>query len=261
MKYNSTLPDDSVNVSQEHPLALGLKLTLSLLLLAGVAYVLLGYAINYAVDNISPEQEKKLEEMFSIDMNISEKDNPYLTKITKKLTACAHLPYDIGINIIDESEPNAFAAPGGNIYITKGMLKKAESENELAFILGHELGHFKNKDHLRTLGYKLVLSMFGMFLGSDYGAAANTTLNLGDARYSQTAELEADAYGLDVMSCAYGSVTDATKMFERMDEGDEWKYFMATHPGFQKRVTKMKEKIIKDKLDITKKVIPLEKID
>lgn len=260
MKYNSTLPDDSVNISHENPLVLGLKLTLSLLLFAGVAYVLLGFVINYTVDHITPEQEKKLEEMLAIDMNLSEKDNPYLNKITTKLTKCAHLPYDIGIHIIDESEPNAFAAPGGNIYITKGMVNKVESENELAFIIGHELGHFKNKDHLRTMGYKLVLSILGMFIGSDYGAAANTTLNLGDAKYSQTAELEADAYGLDVMHCAYGSVTDATKMFEKMDDGDEWKYFMATHPGFQKRVTRMKEKIAKDGMNISKKVIPLEKL-
>jgi len=261
MKYNTALPDDSVNLDTEHPLKTALKLTVSLLFLAAIAYFFLGFAIDYAVAKVTPEQEKKLEEMMAFDMNISSKEDPYLTNITNKLSHCAALPYNIKIHAIDESQPNAFAAPGGNIYITKGMLKKVESENELAFIIGHELGHFKNKDHLRTLGYKLILSMLGMLIGSDYGAAANSTLNLGDAKYSQKAELEADAYGLEVMNCAYGSVTDATKMFEKMDDGKEWKYFMATHPGFKERVKKMKEKILHDGFNTSKKVLPLQKID
>lgn len=258
MKYNSSLPDDSVNLTNEHPLSLAFKLTFSLVLFAGIAYVLLGFIINYTVDSITPEQEKKLESMLSIDMNLSQKDDPYLSSIAAKLGKCANLPYDISIHIIDDSKANAFAAPGGNIYVTKGMLKEVKNENELAFIVGHEFGHFKNKDHLRTLGYKLVLSMFGMMIGNDFGMAANNILHLGDAKYSQNAELEADEFGLDVMHCAYGSVTDATKIFERMDEGDEWKYFMATHPGFVKRVTKMKEKIVKDGMDTGKNVLPLE---
>ena len=260
MKYNTTLPDDSVNFSSEHPLALAFKLTISLLLFAALAYFLLGFIINYAVDTITPTQEKKLESMLSIDMNLTQKDNPYLSTIADKLSECAHLPYDIKIHIIDENQANAFAAPGGNIYVTQGMIKQVKNENELAFIIGHEFGHFKNKDHLRTMGYKLVLSMFGMLIGNDFGMAANNILHLGDAKYSQKAELEADEFGLDVMNCAYGSVTDATKIFERMDDGDEWKYFMATHPGFSTRVSKMKEKILNDGMDTHKKAIPLGNI-
>jgi Zn-dependent protease with chaperone function len=260
MKYTPKLPDDSVNVSSEHPLNTALKLTFSLALFAGIAYILMGFIINYAVDSITPEQEKKLEKLLSSDLNISDSDHPYLVKVTKKLTQCAHLPYDIHIKIMQEDALNAFAAPGGIIYITKGMAQKVASENELAFIIGHELGHFKHKDHLRMLGYKLIFSMVGMFLGSDYGAAASTTLNIGSAKYSQSAELEADAYGLEVMHCAYGNVTDATKMFEKMDDGEEWKYFTATHPGFEKRILQMKDKIRKENMNNTQKVIPLEKI-
>ena len=260
MKYHTNLPDDRINVTDEHPLSLALKLTFSLALFAGIAYILLGFIIDYTVDTITPAQEKKLESMLSIDMNISQNDDPYLTTIASKLGECANLPYDISIHIMDEPKANAFAAPGGNIYVTKGMLKEVKNENELAFIIGHEFGHFKNKDHLRILGYKLVLSIFGMMLGNDFGMAATNILHLGDAKYSQNAELEADEFGLEVMQCAYGSVTDATKMFERMDEGDEWKYFMATHPGFSKRVSKMKEKIINDGLDTRKKAIQLKKI-
>ena len=100
----------------------------------------------------------------------------------------------------------------------------------------------------------------GILLGSDYGTVASTTLSIGSTKYSQKAEYAADIFGLEVMNCAYGSVTDATKMFERMDEGDEWKYFIATHPGFKSRVEKMKEKIARDGMDTSRAVVPLGKI-
>jgi len=261
MKYTSKLPDDSVNIDDKHPLAIALKLTLSLALLAAVVYIFMGSIINIAVSYISPEQEKELSKFLSIDINVSNSNNSYLEKITKKLSRCAKLPYDINSYIMDDEQPNAFAVPGGSIYITKGMIKKVQSENELAFIIGHELGHFKNKDHLRILGHKLIFGTVAMLIGNDYGMAASTTMSIGNAKYSQSAELQADLYGLEVMHCAYGNVTDATKIFEKMSDGEEWKYFTATHPNFEKRIIKMKEKIVKDRLNTSKQAIPLEKID
>jgi len=260
MKYTATLPDDSVNVSKKNPLVEGLKLTLSLALLAGLIYVIFGYMMSMLVSSISPEYEKKLMEFISVDANISQSDSKYLNAVTRKLKKCADIPYDIRTHIMEDSEPNAFAMPGGAIYITRGMIAKLKSENELAFIIGHELGHFKNKDHLRMLGHRLLFGVVGILLGSNYGAVASTTLGIGSAKYSQRAEYAADIFGLEVMSCAYGSVTDATKMFERMDEGDEWKHFIATHPGFKSRVEKMKEKIARDDMDTSGEVVPLGKI-
>ncbi len=260
MKYSATLPDDNVNISHERPLLVGLKLVLSLALLAGVAYLILGFMMNLLVSSISPENEKRLMEFISVDANLSQSQSPYLSSITQKLAICADIPYDTKIYIMETPELNAFAMPGGIIYITRGMIKKLGSENELAFIIGHELGHFKNKDHLKMLGHRLVFGVIGVLLGSNYGVVASTTLGIGNAKYSQSAEYAADIFGLEVMNCAYGSVTDATAMFERMDEGDEWKHFIATHPGFKARVETMKEKIAKDGMDTSKAVVSLGKI-
>jgi len=206
MKYNSGLPDESVNYSNENPLKTALKLTLSLALISGILYLLLTSIVDYTVSKITPEQELKLEKIFSINLDLDKTSNPYLQKVAKKLTVCAKLPYKITIHTINDMRPNAFAVPGGSIYITKGMLKKVESENELAFIIGHELGHFKNKDHLRSLGYKLVLMTISTLLGGNDNIVTSNMLTISDIKYSQKAELEADAFGLEVMNCAYGSV-------------------------------------------------------
>jgi len=60
--------------------------------------------------------------------------------------------------------------------------------------------------------------------------------------------------------CAYGSVAGATTLFEKMDTGHEWHYFMATHPGFKERVEKIKETIDEKHLNLDGRIIPLGKI-
>jgi len=259
MNYTAKLPDDSVNISNENPIVTVLKLLVSLALSVIVIYILLITAINYLVSSITTEQEQKIMSLFTIDSNSTLKSG-YLNSIVHKLEGCTDLPYDIKIDIIDQKEPNAFAVPGGLIYITKGMLKKVDSENELAFIIGHELGHFKNRDHLRALGYRLVLALVSMVLGSDYGFVANTTLDITGAKYSQSAELDADSFGLDIMNCTYHSVSGATKIFKKMDDGDEWRYFMATHPSFKERIKIIESNIHKSGYDTTKALLPLGKI-
>ena len=257
MNYVPNLPDDTVNSPATHPLATATKLLASLALIATVLYLLASALLNYAVENVTPEQEQKLASLFHVQTPTSEANTTYLQKVTDKLAACAALPYPVQIHLLETDEPNAFAAPGGAIYITTGILSKMESENELAFILGHELGHFKHKDHLRSLGVRLILGVIGLVLGSDLGMAGEITIGIGSARYSQSAELAADAFGLEVMQCAYGTVAEATKMFEKMDTGDEWRYFLATHPGFQTRITQMTKLIKSNGYDTTHPPIPL----
>jgi Zn-dependent protease with chaperone function len=61
------------------------------------------------------------------------------------------------IHIIPDPRINAMALPGGNIVVFSALIKETGSENELAFVLAHELGHFANRDHLRGLGRRLLL--------------------------------------------------------------------------------------------------------
>jgi Zn-dependent protease with chaperone function len=257
VQYVPKLPDDTVNAPQTNPLGTAAKLSLSLALIGMAVYWIVGAVINYAVERVTLEQERQLARLFRVEMRASDTNTTYFQSVTDRLAACARLPYPIRVHIMEEKEPNAFAVPGGEIYITTGILAKMESENELGFILGHELGHFKHRDHLRSLGLRLILGLVGMVLGGDYGVAGNLTIGIGSARYSQSAELAADAFGLEMMQCAYGTVTDATKMFEKMDEGDEWRYFLATHPGFEKRIEQMRELIETRGYDTTKKALPL----
>jgi len=105
--------------------------------------------------------------------------------------------------VVDSSEVNAFALPGGYIYVTRGLLAMINSEAELVGVLGHEIGHVTNHH-----GAKQMIRQLGAQILSIGGAIANpknagewlmistslfNTINLG---YGREAELESDAHGL-----------------------------------------------------------------
>ncbi len=259
MKYNHKLPDSSVNVSQKSILAETLKL-LSALLLVGIGfYFFLSATLNYVVERITPAQEKQLIALIDFaPVMENEKENAYLQALTDKLTPCASLPYPIKTYVVDTKEPNAFAMPSGKIYITKGMLQEVKNENELVGIIGHELGHFKHKDHLRGLGNSLILAFMSLFLENNYGTLFDTSLQLSHAKYSQKAEYEADIFGLSAMQCGYGNVASATTLFERLNDGKKWEYFLETHPDFTSRIEKMKSEIVKKGYTLKAQVTPLK---
>ena len=97
-------------------------------------------------------------------------------------------------------------------------------------------------------------------LAEGYGTILNTTLDISNVKYSQSAELEADAFSLDVMQCTYGTVNDATTLFSRMEvgSGSEWSYFFATHPAFKERLEKMHQHIVAKGYDTSSAIIPLK---
>ena len=258
MIYTPKLPDERVNVSHESFLTQAFKLTVSLLLMVAIFYFLMMGTINLIVSHITPQQEKKLLEYISFDVNVSNRESAYLTGIKDKLKACSEIPYDVNIYISGEEIANAYALPGGTIHITKGMLSKIKNQNELVFIVGHELGHFKNKDHLKSMGQALIFLTLATLMGDDYNFLGHS-INAGGTKYSQSAEFSADKTGLELMNCAYGSVTDATTLFERMGEGkSDWEFFLATHPNFESRVQKIKALIAEKQMDVTKKAVALD---
>jgi Zn-dependent protease with chaperone function len=240
MKYTQKLPNENVNIPKESMLLESLKLLSVLVVIFVFIYFLSSFLLSKAVRYITPEQEIKLVKMTDFGSDIQTIEDKYLQKVADKLVKCTDLTYDINVSILKEDQVNAFAMPGGKIVITKKMLKKIKNENELAFIIGHELGHFKHKDHLQGFGNSLILGIMSLFISENYGKIFDTTLHFSQSKFSQSAEYNADKFGLEVMECAYGNVANSTSLFERMDDGESWKYFMASHPDFTSRVQHMK---------------------
>jgi Zn-dependent protease with chaperone function len=104
--------------------------------------------------------------------------------------------------VLSSKFPNAFALPGGKIYLLDGLLQKAESVDEVAGVLAHELGHVQHHDNMRRIIQAggtsfLVGLLFGDVTGG--GAMVFVGRELFDASYSREAERAADAFAVEVM--------------------------------------------------------------
>ncbi len=130
-----------------------------------------------------------------------------LDKLVGRLATVAALPVALHVDVVRRNEPNAMALPGGLIYVDKGLIEKAQSPDEIAGVLAHEIGHIAHRDGTRIVLQTAGLSfLFGMMLGDFVGGgavviAARTVLK---SSYSRHAEAAADDYSVTLMAKAGG---------------------------------------------------------
>lgn len=120
------------------------------------------------------------------------------------------------IRIVDIPIPNAVALPGGQIALFDGILKQAKSPDEIAGVLAHEIGHVEHRHVMAGLIRQFGL---GMVLGSS-GKGVQYAQALLDARYSRSAESEADSYAIEALTANHISTRPTAEFFQRMSKGD-----------------------------------------
>ena len=138
-----------------------------------------------------------------------------LDAMTTRLTEAGELTYDLNVAVFDHKMVNAFAAPGGQIVLMRGLIDKAKTPDEVAAVLAHEIGHVEARDTtrnaLRAAGSAGLLALvLGDFAGgSAVVVVAEYTLN---ASYTREAEAAADIFALEMMK-ASGTDTEALATF------------------------------------------------
>ncbi|MCU0847145.1 MAG: M48 family metallopeptidase [Spirochaetes bacterium] len=120
------------------------------------------------------------------------KEHAYVNCVLKSVTAFARKPFRYRAYVIDNPHPNAFAMPGGVIFVTKKLLETLKSESELAAILAHETGHIELSHCLDAVRFELAAKKIGR---ATAGKLADLAVNLLLRHsYSKTQEDEADSY-------------------------------------------------------------------
>ena len=150
------------------------------------------------------------------------------------------VPYEF--YVVNSSQINAFALPGGPVMITRGLLLRLNSEGELASVLGHELGHINARHHARFLEKQFGLSLLlniGALLVADkpYGQALLQFGQIGagllSLKFSRDQEREADQLGiLYTYRAGYApnSIIGVFEMFKSMERGGRPPEWLSTHP-------------------------------
>jgi predicted Zn-dependent protease len=166
----------------------------------------------------------------------------YVDTVGQRVARTSHLPnLEWHFTVLDDPTVNAFAMPGGYIYITRGILTHLNSEAQLAGVLGHEIGHVTHRhtaeqmtqQQLVGLGYT-ALQIAAPQL-QQYDAVAQQALGLMFLKYSREHETEADELGVSYAALAgYDprEIPSTYAMLKRVSqaEGSSIPAFLSTHP-------------------------------
>ncbi len=164
----------------------------------------------------------------------------YAAQLGTALVKVSELPDEqFRFTVLNTDQVNAFALPGGYVYITRGLIALAENEAEMAGVIAHEIGHVTAR-HTATRYSQAMVANIGMsivgIIGSVYGAPRETgqLLSVGAeavlSGYSREQELEADMLGVRYLGRAGYDTNAMTTFFQKMKAQDELRASMTGQP-------------------------------
>lgn len=252
MKYSPRKLKTNVNISHTSPLKDFFLLLSGILCVIIIVYFILGLLVNVAVARLPVEVEESLGIVFKQFYKNAKNDEESgkLQGLLDKLAAgFPEKDRSFRVHLVENEMVNAVALPGGNIIVFTGLMKEVEAEEEISFVLAHELGHFANRDHLKGLGRGLLLwTLSAGLLGNDNSVTdlAGQSLVGVQMKFSQAQETKADLFALELMNKQLGHVSGAAAFMRKIalkEKAGLLVYYFATHPHPQKRVKAIQNEI------------------
>jgi len=193
----------------------------------------------------------------------------YVAKIVARIVQGKRpMPFRVRSAVVANPILNAFAVPGGYIYIFTGLIQAVRTESELAAVIAHELAHVsqrhvasriekQQKVALLSTAGTLAGLFLGMAVGGSTASKAGTALMMGSTgmataamlKYSQDDEREADHVGMNSLVKAGYNPSGMPGTFEVMmknrwfDSGSQMPTYLSTHPGLSERITYLNSRI------------------
>jgi predicted Zn-dependent protease len=166
-------------------------------------------------------------------------------------------PYQFDFHVLaDEQTVNAFALPGGQIFITMALLKRLENEDQIAGVLGHEIGHVVNRHSAEHMAHQGLIQGLVQSVGMGAGDMSTAQIasmvgNMVSMKYGREDELESDDYGLKYMYQSGYKPESMIRVMEILAEAsggsNRTPEFQSSHPSPENRIIKIKETIEKMK--------------
>ncbi|HKN77240.1 MAG TPA: M48 family metallopeptidase [Candidatus Acidoferrum sp.] len=214
----------------------------------------------------SPQEDIKLGKEVAVD---AEKQLPscnaprvdaYLTGLGKKLIVklpTGGVQYPFEFHCVNDKAINAFALPGGYVFVNRGTIEAADDEAQLAGVIAHELSHVALRhgtaEATKAKAAQAGVGILGVIFGENAGGALLTELGRFSAggvllRYSRAAETQADVVGTQVLYDAGYDPRALAQFFEKIEadsKGQNPPEFFSDHPNPERRVERVDEEIDK----------------
>jgi len=192
--------------------------------------------------------------------------NTYVACVANAITAAIDakkFPNAVGsweVRVFQDDTANAFALPGRKIGVHTGLLKVAKNQDQLATVIGHEVGHVLAKHGAERVSDQFATQIASEGAGALLGAVASpTTQGLAMAalgvgaqgvvlKFSRTQESEADLMGLDLMASAGFNPRESVALWQNMAAASQGQpiEFLSTHPSHETRIKDLQERIPQD---------------
>ncbi len=196
-------------------------------------------------------QEVERQSMLLEDPVIGE----YVNRIGQNLVNNSDAKVPFTIKVLDSDEVNAFALPGGFLFVNSGLVLKAQNEAELAGVMAHEIAHVAARHGTRQASRAELanyLSIPLIFVGGGWGyavqTAASALIPMGFLKFSRGFESQADMLGLEYMYHAGYDPTAFVDFFERVEAMEKARPGLAaqmfsSHPMTQQRIAAAQKRI------------------
>jgi predicted Zn-dependent protease len=226
-----------------------------------LVYLQPAFTQDFAYDKqMGDESARQVEMMIGIypDSTLSAYVNAVGERLVKSL---GNSPFTFKFQVVDMAEPNAFALPGGHIYVSRGLLALVNEEADLAGVMGHEMIHVTKRHAVKQMKKSILPSLLmvpgalvGGLVNEDLGNIINAPLALGSelflTNYSRKQEKESDIYGVELASEAgYDPsrlaiiLQNLSREMELISGEAERKSYFSSHPYTPKRIENLNKRI------------------
>ncbi len=195
---------------------------------------------------IGDAAEAQIKVIFGGDSCANPAGRAAFNKLMTQIRTAGGIDAPIEAAVLNTAVPNAFALPGGKVYLFNGLLAKADNADEIAGVLAHELGHVSHRDNTRNMIYSggtsfLVGLLFGDITGS--GALIFASRSLINASYSREAEQSADGFAIDVMHRLGRPTKPMGELIYRVtgNQADNTLSILANHPLTEDRLKRFSD--------------------
>lgn len=253
MSYENPQVPHEVNVGRESAVREFLRLAAGLALLVVAASAVLWAAGGSLARFVPFERERAWVGDSVVGVATSAPRTPrdrevarYVEELTRDLAARMELPAGMSIRVhfTDDDVPNAFATLGGHIVLTGGLYRRMPSENALAMVIAHEIGHVKARDPIASIGGTAGVALLLALLSGEVSGIVPYVAQTVQRGYSRRAESLADGEALVALRRLYGHAGGAAEVFRVLSKAagpvaGATPTMLSTHPADAQRIARL----------------------
>ena len=216
-------------------------------------------ALTVSACGVTTQQEVEMGAQYAAEINrqlpiISDRTaNNYINQLGRQISRNGQRGLNYTFYIVNSDVVNAFAVPGGYVYVNRGLVERTDNLSELAGVLAHEIGHVEHrhgaeqmeKQQRASLGLNLAYILLGRQPGQAEATAINAAGTLYFAQHSREAENEADASAIPLLISSGIHPTGLVTFFQELlamqrTQPSAIQQWFSTHPTTQDRIDNTK---------------------